>query len=737
MELEAKATAIGRSQAVIEFKLDGTIITANNNFLSVMGYGADEIVGRHHSMFVEPAYAGSAEYRAFWERLNRGEFVADKFCRIGKGGKEVWIQASYNPLVDRHGKPFKVVKFATDVTQADEQRLELEAKAAAIARSQAVIEFKLDGTIITANNNFLSVMGYTAEEIVGRHHSMFVEPAYAGSAEYRTFWERLNRGEFVADKFCRIGKGGREVWIQASYNPLVDRRGKPFKVVKFATDVTQVEHDRRRMEEERAAKAEDQARVVKAVTHSMSQLAEGDLTYRLNETFPPEYEKLRFDFNAAMNELSTTAQVANEIADGNLMVDAKPRSAKDVLGIAFAKMIQSLSATANVAEAVADGDLSISVKRMSEKDRLGIVFERMVKNLNATATVADAIAQGDLTVTAKRRSDKDTLGIALETMVLRLREVVADATTAAENVTLSSQEMSSSAGQLSEGSTEQASATEEASASMEEMAANIKQNAENAGQTEKIARQSAKDAEVSGIAVNKAVEAMNTIAEKIAIVQEIARQTDLLALNAAVEAARAGEHGRGFAVVASEVRKLAERSQAAATEISAVAANTVRAAQEAGGMLSKLVPDIKRTAELVGEITAACREQDVGSSQINQALQQLDQVTQQNASVSEELSATSEELAAQAEQLQTTIAFFHVEDSPSGRRASEASSRKSAGADRAVAKLRTTAAAMAKPTNKAAAKQVGAAKGAHPPRRGFVLDLEGGEDELDKEFARK
>ena len=213
---------------------------------------------------------------------------------------------------------------------------------------------------------------------------------------------------------------------------------------------------------------------------------------------------------------------------------------------------------------------------------------------------------------------------------------------------------------MSQGATEQAAAAEEASASMEQMAANIKQNADNAAQTEKIARQSSTDAERSGDAVDRAVGAMRTIAEKIGIVQEIARQTDLLALNAAVEAARAGEHGKGFAVVASEVRKLAERSQTAAAEISAMSSETVGAATEAGEMLTRLVPDIRRTAELVAEISAACREQDIGASQINQAIQQLDKVTQQNASASEQISSTSDALADQAEELQHSIAFFRL-----------------------------------------------------------------------------
>jgi methyl-accepting chemotaxis protein len=285
------------------------------------------------------------------------------------------------------------------------------------------------------------------------------------------------------------------------------------------------------------------------------------------------------------------------------------------------------------------------------------------RGLGRAGGLAQAVAGGDLTRTIDNvtRDEVGDLVGHINSMVEKLREVVSEATTASENVSSGSQELSASAEQLSEGATEQASAAEQASASMEQMAANIKQNADNAGQTEKIARQSATDAQVSGEAVTRAVTAMQTIAEKITIVQEIARQTDLLALNAAVEAARAGEHGKGFAVVASEVRKLAECSQTAAAEISTMSSQTVKVAREAGEMLTRLVPDIKKTAELVAEISAACREQDVGGDQINQAIQQLDKVTQQNASASEEMSATSEELAAQSEQLQASIAYFRIE----------------------------------------------------------------------------
>ena len=233
-----KISAVNRSQAVIEFNLDGTIVTANDNFLKAMGYTLAEIQGKHHSMFVEQAERDSAAYREFWAALNRGEYQAKEYKRIGKGGREVWILASYNPILDERGKPFGVVKFATDVTAQKLKTADSAGQLAAIGKSQAVIEFNLDGTIIDANDNFLHVLGYTLAEIKGRHHSMFVEPSERDGAAYREFWPRLNRGEYQAGEYKRIGKGGREVYIQASYNPILDLNGKPFKVVKYASDVT-------------------------------------------------------------------------------------------------------------------------------------------------------------------------------------------------------------------------------------------------------------------------------------------------------------------------------------------------------------------------------------------------------------------------------------------------------------------------------------------------------------------
>ena len=235
---EAQAAAISRVQAVIEFHLDGTIITANDNFLAALGYSLAEIQGKHHGMFVEPSFRDSVAYREFWQKLNRGEFEAGEFKRIAKGGKEVWILASYNPVLDDKGKPFKVVKFATDVTEQKLSNADFAGQIAAIDKSQAVIEFAMDGTITTANVNFLKALGYSMRDIQGRHHSMFVDQAERDGAGYREFWAALNRGEYQAGEYRRIGSGGRDVWIQASYNPIMDLNGKSFKVVKYASDVT-------------------------------------------------------------------------------------------------------------------------------------------------------------------------------------------------------------------------------------------------------------------------------------------------------------------------------------------------------------------------------------------------------------------------------------------------------------------------------------------------------------------
>ncbi len=276
MEDAGKIAAIGRAQAVIEFNLDGTIVTANENFLKTVGYSLPEIQGKHHGMFVEPAMRDSAAYRDFWANLNNGQYLSAEYKRIGKGGREIWILASYNPILDENGKPFKIVKFATDVTEQKLRNADRAGQIAAIGKSQAVIEFNMDGSILTANENFLHAVGYSLGEIQGKRHSMFVDPADRDGAEYREFWANLNRGVYQAGEYKRIGKGGKPIWIQASYNPILDLNGKPFKVVKYATDITaqviaRMKNERvRTMMESVAAGAEELNASVREISEAMS-----------------------------------------------------------------------------------------------------------------------------------------------------------------------------------------------------------------------------------------------------------------------------------------------------------------------------------------------------------------------------------------------------------------------------------------------------------------------------------
>jgi methyl-accepting chemotaxis protein len=397
-------------------------------------------------------------------------------------------------------------------------------------------------------------------------------------------------------------------------------------------------------------------------------LAMGDTGKTLTVERADEVGQVCEALRAVATAETNVADAVARMALGDLEVTITPRCEADVLLRSLAGLLAADRSVVEAAGKMAEGDLEVEIQERSANDALMKALRALLEADKNVAALAGKMAEGELRLDVRERSNRDGLMRSLKEMVNRLTSIVQEVQSGAENMASGSEELSASSESLSQGASEQASAVEESSSSMEEMSAAINQNADNARQTESLARKAAEDAKESGDAMTQTVAAMRQIAAKISIIEEIARQTDLLALNAAIEAARAGEQGRGFTVVASEVRKLAERSQAAAAEINTLSASSLDVAEQAGKLLEKLVPDILKTSELVQEIAASSHEQSAGAAQVNKALQQLDQVVQQNASASEELASTAEELSSQAEQLQTTVAFFQV-DGQTARRA--------------------------------------------------------------------
>lgn len=429
-------------------------------------------------------------------------------------------------------------------------------------------------------------------------------------------------------------------------------------------------------------------------------------------------EGINNTLDAVIAPLSVAARYVQQLSRGELppAITDTYHGDFNTLKDSLNRLIAAMQDVTHAAEKMATGDLTVSVELRSPEDKLMRALKGMIASMQEISVAAERIAEGDLTVTVTPRSPEDRMLQALQSMVAGLTRTVGDIRFIASEVASASESISTASVQVSKGASSQAAAAEEASSSMEQMVSNIKQNADNAMQTDKIANKSSKDAQESGKSVAEAVAAIKEIANKISIIEEIARQTNLLALNAAIEAARAGEHGKGFAVVAAEVRKLAERSQKAAGEINQLSSATLKVSEKSGEMLTRLVPDIQRTAELVQEISAASREQDTGAEQINKALQQLEQVIQHNASAAEEMASTTEELTGQAENLVSALSFF--------RTGGEAS-----------APARTTARAVAKaapPVERRAPAAVNSGNG----RGGFSLRMSDRKDSLDGEFER-
>jgi methyl-accepting chemotaxis protein len=557
--------AISKIQGVIEFDLKGNILAVNDNFINVTGYSEKEIVGNHHSMFVDAAYKSSKEYKDFWDKLGRGEADEGVYKRIGKNGAEVWLQASYNPIFGLDGKAFKVVKYATDITKIQQKAADYSGQLSAIDKVMGIIEFDLKGNITAVNPNFAAATGYSQQEIVGNHHSMFVDAVYKASPEYKAFWDKLGSGVADAGQYKRIGKGGKEIWLQASYNPILDASGKPFKVVKYATDIT---------EQHKASEALD----------------------------------------AAVQE------------------------------------------TQQVIESAKAGDLT---GRVPLEGKSG-----------AIASLCDGV----------------------NALMDKMTEVLLSVREAGETINTAAGEISTGNNDLSQRTEQQASSLEETASSMEQLSSTVKQNAENAKQANQLAAAASGVAVKGGEVVGNVVTTMSAINESarkiediISVIDGIAFQTNILALNAAVEAARAGEQGRGFAVVAGEVRNLAQRSASAAKEIKELISDSVSKVQEgtrlvenAGNTMTEIVSSVQRVTDIMGEISAASSEQSAGIDQVNNAITSMDEVTQQNAALVEEAAAAAESLVDQAVSLMDVVSSFKLQGAAQHERRSHSSPMRSA-----------------------------------------------------------
>jgi methyl-accepting chemotaxis protein len=440
--------ALNKSMASIEFSLDGTIISANDNFLKLLGYSLSEIKGMHHSIFVDPAEHDSDAYRSFWRALKEGKYQAAQFKRLGKGGKEVWIEATYNPIFDRSGRPNRVIKFAVDVSAEKAVFADLKGKAEAIDRSQAVIEFKLDGTVVAANQNFLSLFGYRLDEVVGQHHRLFVALDYLKSPEYAQFWEKLNRGEFIASRFMRVGKGGKQVWIDGSYNPVFDLNGKLFRVVKFATDVTA-----QKVENTSLAKSfEDSVKSVVARLASSAQSMQS--TAQSLSAAAEQTNNQSSTVAAAAEEMSMSiAEIARQTADSSLITEEAVVAARR-----SEAMVEEL-----VQAAARIGDVSLLIQHIASQTNL------LALNATIEAARAGEMGKGFAVVANEVKMLANQTAKATEEISQQIKAIQESSRGAADTI----REISAIIGKVDRISAVIAGAIEEQSATTQEVSENI------------------------------------------------------------------------------------------------------------------------------------------------------------------------------------------------------------------------------------------------------------------------
>lgn len=549
--------ALNKSQAVIEFTSDGKILSANTNFLNAMGYRLEDIIGKHHSIFVESGDKRSQTYASFWKELANGEFKQAEFKRVKKDGEHIWLQATYNPIVDNKGIVHKVVKFASDITALKLRNIDHEGKIEAISKSQAIIEFKPDGTILEANHNFLNAMGYSAQEVVGKHHSIFVDASERNSSEYKTFWDKLRNGEYQSARYRRLGKGNREVWIEATYNPISDPYGNVLKVVKFATDVTE------RVMQER------QFEVLSLVANETDNSVIITDANGLIEYVNPGFEKL-----TGYNLVEVVGKKPGSLLQGpHTDLDTIKRVSENLKSqTPFYEEILNYDRNGNsywISLAInpvfsGDGKLDKFVSIQSNVDstkRQGLENDIRLKAIAQSNIVLECSPEGNLV--AANQLSLDTLGYqSISDLLVSIKSLKNFISSEAWGKLISS-------GSLETDITIQKAKTEVAV----NLAVTLSTVKDVEGNLTKIIIYGTDVSERQSVISNThgaMSQVLDRISSIIQTINGISDQTNLLALNAAIESARAGEAGRGFAVVAEEVRNLAKSTTESAKEITSL-----------------------------------------------------------------------------------------------------------------------------------------------------------------------